>query len=632
MKKSIKSKILTAAIMPLGMGMLMPMTLLSSSCDNKELNKNKKELEETKKQLNQTKKDLDKIKQELNDSKKEDKSLIDPNPQDDNKVEITKKECDFENTNREYTVNSGKLNAYFVKGKEFEPLVDVDETLKVLEGYVDKTKFTSFVDEVNNRKIYQLVNGNDVDAQLIYDWSKNFIHATSTSFFYGIVKPGQLTDDSQFLKIDYESKNLDKKGVTFNLGKYKMDILYHEGKLLIPFSVFNTLYMSQCFTNMYFNGKKFVNVFAGMDAYGPTKAETKKLVRKNELVGKEQTKELREATYNHFLFTMDYFYGLKGYKNIESFDKYISSENKAKFLSTKIDDYNEAYVNIFHKQLNELHTRMNSLSYYQNNWDETLNQTLKNKDIHGEFRKKFYSNRKMLSESFEKKFGKIADFTPDKYIRYHNKTAIVNVFEFTDGEKSQISGPDAWKYDTYFLMRKLMEEVSKKPEVKNIILDLSLNGGGSVNAMVRALGFMTDKPILNREFDVLNRRADLTKSEVDTNGDNIFENDAYTQYNWNLLVSLNTFSAANQLTSIVKEMGIAKIIGQKTGGGMSAIMPFTLMDGTTVTISSPNNAVFGEDNKEIESGIEPDLYIPYENFYNDDALDKALNEANKNKN
>lgn len=81
--------------------------------------------------------------------------------------------------------------------------------------------------------------------------------------------------------------------------------------------------------------------------------------------------------------------------------------------------------------------------------------------------------------------------------------------------------------------------------------------------MIRTLGFMTDKPILNREFDILNRRGDLSKSKVDTDGDNNYDGDAYEKYNWNLLVSLNTFSAANQLTSIVKEMGIAKLLGRK---------------------------------------------------------------------
>ncbi|PZW01544.1 S41 family peptidase [Metamycoplasma auris] len=140
---------------------------------------------------------------------------------------------------------------------------------------------------------------------------------------------------------------------------------------------------------------------------------------------------------------------------------------------------------------------------------------------------------------------------------------------------------------------------------------------------------MTDKEVLNREYNILDKRADLSKSKVDTNGDKNYDNDAYTKYNWSLLVGINTFSAANQLTSIVKEMGIAKIIGKQAGGGMSAIMPLVLNDGTTITISGPNNAVFGEKNESIEGGITPDINLEYKDFYNDDAIDKALNEASK---
>lgn len=467
---------------------------------------------------------------------------------------------------------------------------------------------------------------------MIVDWKENKIFTTSTSFFHEILKPQELTDGNQFLEIDYESKNEDDKGVSFDLGKYHMDILYKDGKLLLPFSVFNTLFMSQTFNNIYFNGKTFTNLEAGLDSWGSIEDEPRTRIRHDSgLSGQKATVEERKANFDHLAFTMDYFYGLKYYKQIESFESFISAEDKAKLLSTDPEQYNKAYVNIFHKQLNELHTRLNSFSYYETQWDQELEEKLQYPNDYGKYRIDFENNREMLVDKFEKKFGKkISSFGPDDYIRYHGNTAIVTLLQFEDGTQEDIKGPDAWKYDTYFLMRHLMSEVSKKPEIKNIVLDIAINGGGSVNSMIRTLGFMTDKPILNREFDILNRRGDLSKSKVDTDGDNNYDGDAYEKYNWNLLVSLNTFSAANQLTSIVKEMGIAKIIGKKTGGGMSAIMPITLIDGTTITISSPNNAVFGETNKEIESGVEPDINLEYDDFYNDEKINEVLEKSKTN--
>ncbi|AZZ65273.1 hypothetical protein DMC14_000435 [Metamycoplasma phocicerebrale] len=636
MKKSIKTKLLTT-ILPISTGLITPVALLSAGCQDpklkKQLEDTKKELENKKQELDKTKKDLEEKNKSLDDAKKEIDKLKDQpkiDPKSDAKTELVVKNHTFKNFNEEYTIADTNVKSYIVKNHDEVVYVDVDEFLKALDGYVGLDLFTTIVDEANNRKIYRTFDkkGN-LSNQLIFNWDKNLIHTTSTSIFYEILKPQELTDDSQFLETEYEHKNEDDKGVTFDLTKYKMDILYKDGKLLLPYTVFNTLFMSQGFTNLYFNGETFTNVFAGMDSFGATPDAARERIRKNAaLNGKKATVAQREANYNHMIFTMDYFYGLRFHKNIKSFDEYIGAEEKAKLLSTDPKVYNQAYVNLFHKKLNELHTRMNSFSYYESDWSTKLRNVLKSPQDYGEYRDQFNKNRAMLVKQFETKFGKkIDDFGPDDYIRYHGNTAIVTLLGFEDGTKEQNQGPDAWKYDTYYLMRHLMAEVAKKPEIKNIVLDLAINGGGSVSSMVRTLGFMTDKPILNREYDILNRRGDLSKSKVDTDGDGKYDGDAYEKYNWSLLVSLNTFSAANQLTSIVKEMGIAKIIGKKTGGGMSAIMPIVLADGTTITISSPNNAVFGPNNESIEDGVQPDINLEYKDFYNDEAIDKALSNS-----
>ncbi|MDI3351607.1 S41 family peptidase [Mycoplasmopsis arginini] len=632
MNKSRKAKLLNY-LLPLATVGLAPVAILSASCQNNAASND--QLEKIKRELEQKEQELRKKNEKIEQLEKEKKENEEATPQNDNAVEVEVSAHNFKNFNQEYTIQEkNDVNAYKIKDDKSKVVyVDLDEFLKVLDGLVDLKLYSSYIDEVKNRKVYLSKDKNgETLNKLIVDWKENKIFTTNTSFFHEILKPQELTDGNQFLEIDYESKNEDDKGVSFDLGKYHMDILYKDGKLLLPFSVFNTLFMSQTFNNIYFNGKTFTNLEAGLDSWGSIEDEPRTRIRHDSgLSGQKATVEERKANFDHLAFTMDYFYGLKYYKQIESFESFISAEDRAKLLSTDPEQYNKAYVNIFHKQLNELHTRLNSFSYYETQWDQELEEKLRYPNDYGKYRIDFENNRKMLVDKFEKKFGKkISNFGPDDYIRYHGNTAIVTLLQFEDGTQENIQGPDAWKYDTYFLMRHLMSEVSKKPEIKNIVLDIAINGGGSVNSMIRTLGFMTDKPILNREFDILNRRGDLSKSKVDTDGDNNYDGDAYEKYNWNLLVSLNTFSAANQLTSIVKEMGIAKIIGKKTGGGMSAIMPITLIDGTTITISSPNNAVFGETNKEIESGVEPDINLEYDDFYNDEKINEVLEKAKTN--
>ena len=100
---------------------------------------------------------------------------------------------------------------------------------------------------------------------------------------------------------------------------------------------------------------------------------------------------------------------------------------------------------------------------------------------------------------------------------------------------------------------------------------------------------------------------------------------------WTLLVSLNSFSAANTFTSVFKEMNLGKIYGNKSGGGMCSVLPLVLADGTAIAISSNNTARFVSERNNtlyfqaIEHGIEPDVEINYEDYYNDSKLVQYLN-------
>lgn len=159
-----------------------------------------------------------------------------------------------------------------------------------------------------------------------------------------------------------------------------------------------------------------------------------------------------------------------------------------------------------------------------------------------------------------------------------------------------------------------------------------------MGAMYSAVGFLTNDNIKLPSYNTLTEEFRLDYYAIDSDNDGDYkDNDAYTQYNWYILTSLNTFSAANYFTSVAKNMGIATIIGEKTGGGMCSVMPCVLLDGTTFKISSDNSLRYhyydDESNQniyyEIESGIAPDYEIDRENFYNLPYLDEFIASINK---
>lgn len=114
--------------------------------------------------------------------------------------------------------------------------------------------------------------------------------------------------------------------------------------------------------------------------------------------------------------------------------------------------------------------------------------------------------------------------------------------------------------------------------------------------MIRVLGYLTDNDIALHYKDLINSQNQKLSYSVD------ISNSINTNYKYYILTSGNSFSAANYFTSIAKDMGIATIIGQTTGGGMCSVIPLVLSDGSAITISSYNttrNSKFGS----IEYGV-----------------------------
>ena len=158
-------------------------------------------------------------------------------------------------------------------------------------------------------------------------------------------------------------------------------------------------------------------------------------------------------------------------------------------------------------------------------------------------------------------------------------------------------------------------------EIQDVVLDLSLNGGGNIGAMHRTLGFLTDKVLLNYSYNTLTNEYSCSYFKVDTDGDGYYDDDVYHQYRWTILSSMNSFSAANSFIGKVKQQNLVKVIGNASGGGMCSVLPLVLADGTAIAISSNTSTRFvrkkeGKDiYYSIENGLKPDMEISYSDYY-----------------
>ncbi len=156
-----------------------------------------------------------------------------------------------------------------------------------------------------------------------------------------------------------------------------------------------------------------------------------------------------------------------------------------------------------------------------------------------------------------------------------------------------------------------------RPNIINVLLDLSWNTGGNVGALYRIVGFITDQPFAVSGMD--GETGGVSTYHVQIDG---VPN--YSNLNWGLLITPLTFSAANQMATIFLENDLGPIIGVQSGGGACSITPILLPNGTAFTMSSNNINAYRTGTGTVEDpyvyhhnefGIIPDFIIDITDIY-----------------
>lgn len=548
----------------------------------------------------------------------ENESQISIVTENDDDKSFTARNVPFTNLTSEYEIESDALTLYFLNSGSV-PYVSVMEFIRRLDGFFDcgENLRYQFYPQSNFLGLYSYYNGNQ-QSYVQFQWDNNRVWVSDMSFFRSITKSTADTNFKSYHKtVDYYSSG--KKSVAFRLGSYYFDICYFEKKCLVPLTIMNLLFCSSNQYNIFYNGETLYGYYGEINKYVSNYSK----IFTTRLNGQNCPDDVRKASVNGLLFTLDYFYGLKNYKGIDSFKNYIGKESLNKLWSNDPTVNREAYTNILYTKLDDLHTRIDSSSMYL---DQSADTSL-TWDQLGDFTKNFYTVDGQLEAQRKSAFPNGV-----QPVRYSGDTAIITLNSFTTAASSDIYDSygnlksDAWRKDTYYFMRHCMADIGSHSGIKDVLIDLSQNGGGNIGAMERCLGFLTDNTLTCSLLDYLDGEYTTYYYKIDTDGDGYYDNDAYDQYRWTILSSINTFSAANRFTSDAKHQSIARVIGQRSGGGMCPIMSTVLADGTAITISSSSTIryVTHENGKNvyhaIENGVKPNLEIPYSDFYDNSKL------------
>ena len=311
---------------------------------------------------------------------------------------------------------------------------------------------------------------------------------------------------------------------------------------------------------------------------------------------------MKVFNYNYLVFKLDYFYGLRNRAigNI-SFDyafktakvtpkdylgKYFKSTDTTYNLlmsCENTDEYNTMLYYIIHNYLGDGHTNMlastssTNYSYLREYLLKKVNLSSRKNGLQGYYTD-YMKSRKNSNGLADPSFiisGETAIIQFDSFNgRVHtagNYAGLIDSFEKLKDKDNYARNYRLinYQYDTLTSMYYAFYVIKQKSQIKNIVFDVTNNGGGAVLLLPQLLAFMTKDPTVLFK-DTNNGFLGEYHYNVDLNGDGTSGNEGDTyegQYNFFVLQSEFSFSCGTAFPTVCKNNGCAKIIGSSNSGG-----------------------------------------------------------------
>ena len=504
------------------------------------------------------------------------------------------------------------------------------------EDYLNRAYTVEFSTAKNGDGTFTV---SSVNGEMVIDPAKDTIHFDCFEEFayYDALYPYEREDDFADYVMDdasyiYTKDSADPNALDLDLGKYGIDIATYKDKVYIPISTVSNIFSCSYQTVQYLDGAIYFNHAMEFDSYYDSSALFKTLERDPALI---------DFTYNELCFIVDNFYGFpykckasdtlreKGFDR--TLDEYSDVSAKAKELlhSTSRIDYMKGLIYLDSIFDDGGHTSF-SLGYMMaTDYTETeyskqaISALIKEGSEQSGVIYEYLLNMSGMFEpgaaigaaksaAFETDYENVKSW--DGISLYKNGDTVIFTFdEFID----DVVKPFKWSLDW-----------ARDNGIENFVIDLTTNGGGSTEPMV----FMLDLICQESSSYILNESSGNIIEDTfftDRNLDEAFDDaDLEVEYGFNfaILTSAQSFSAANLMPCMAKESGV-RIIGERSGGGTCALSILTFSDGALFTLSSPTKITY-EDGRDVDSGVEPDVVLTdgsdYASLFDPDSIRAAI--------
>lgn len=493
----------------------------------------------------------------------------------------------------------------------------------------------------------------DTDENTLY--SSDFDNFINTTITKQDNVPNVYYDGYPFVEIYGATPDKAPEPKTIDFDNYSIDLIEDEsqGDIWIPYLTASDMFSGVVMYRMLYDSKEFYILdensdYTYMDVVPSDKYQGNV---KNYLKEGKRDKSLAEYSYNEMCFVYDNYFGYpeqmglgaeikeKGLDETLKQHDIFTAQAREWFLSDDPAEYVAATVILDDYLSDGGHTYLGDMgaTYFSEDTIDDAKQLLYSMDFG-------FSNTVALGTKFEKmqylqqmkqdKWG-------DEYFHIEGDTALFSFDSFVADEQAwrdyyENGGelPD----DTVGDFKRALDAAADA-NVKNFVIDLSSNGGGSADVVFLMACAMTGNAKMSYQ-NAIGGQFTTVQYLADINFDKVFDYKDFEPYDFNfgVLTSDYSFSCANFLPAICKSEGIA-ILGEQSGGGACAVIPLGTAEGGVYQISSAMRLSY-PDGTSVDGGVPVDVNLvsvnadgtnDYSAFYDLQALSSAMNEFYANK-
>ena len=492
--------------------------------------------------------------------------------------------------------NFSTVTTYEVKGYEDVPFIKASDYLDViLEG---KEKI-SIQDGVMTIAVNETTGTIDAAADTITIENPGKFRAL------GVVSGG-IIDRPEYNTIT----------LTISLKDYHMPVIAYDGDILMPFLALQNTFGNVAMKNeLTYNGKDYFNIIEANNFQLNKPDEAKDSVYIKTLFSgpfstlSKASQDYADYNYYSVCLLLDIAFGHKEEKNVTTFDEYFTRINAKKALcSTDPAQSMTAEFLLFNYLFDTAHDSLTGVMTVVGNTpidEKTVNDVADQIKSSEAGKELFEEEQEEQTRENDGSVDAILGALLEKGLNVPDIAPIIiwsnymkaNTPEGYGEQRLDISGDTAVIYFTHFmdniLKRKpsyymdgikegdaeednfaffynCFEEIKEHEEVKNVVINLCNNGGGSAGGLVNILGFLSeDGEVTFTDKDMVTGSYREEKYHVDTNLDGVADDqDGFGgQYDFYIMCSGSSYSCGTALPYLAQQSGTAKIIGTYPGGG-----------------------------------------------------------------